>query len=46
MFRELPGDGVKKEIDADIRESVKSFAADGILPKLDVIRAGDDDGQK
>ena len=46
MFRELSGDGVKKEIDAYIRESVKSFAAEGIVPKLAVIRAGDDDGQK
>ena len=46
MFRELPGDGVKKEIDAYISESVKSFAAEGIVPKLAVIRAGDDDGQK
>ena len=43
---ELPGDGVKHEIDAYIRESVKSFAAQGIIPKLAVIRAGDDDGQK
>ena len=46
MFRELPGDGVKKEIDEYIRESVRSFAAQGVVPKLAVIRAGDDDGQK
>ena len=46
MFRELPGDGVKKEIDAYISESVKSFTDEGIVPKLAVIRAGDDDGQK
>ena len=46
MFRELPGDGVKKEIDAYINESVKNFAAEGIVPKLAVIRAGDDAGQK
>jgi methylenetetrahydrofolate dehydrogenase (NADP+)/methenyltetrahydrofolate cyclohydrolase len=46
MFRELPGDGVKKEIDEYIRGSVRSFAAQGVVPKLAVIRAGDDDGQK
>ena len=46
MFRELPGDGVKHEIDVYIRESVENFAAEGIVPKLAVIRAGDDDGQK
>ena len=46
MFRELPGDGVKHEIDAYIMESVRNFAAEGIVPKLAVIRAGDDDGQK
>jgi 5,10-methylene-tetrahydrofolate dehydrogenase/methenyl tetrahydrofolate cyclohydrolase len=44
MFRELPGDGVKHEIEAYIRESVKTFTAEGIVPKLAVIRAGDDDG--
>ena len=46
MFRELPGDGVKNVIDAYIRESVKNFADQGIVPKLAVIRAGNDDGQK
>ncbi len=46
MFRELPGDGVKQEIEAYIKESVKSFAGEGIVPKLAVIRAGEDDGQK
>lgn len=46
MFRELPGDGVKKEIDAYISESVRNFTAEGIVPKLAVIRAGDDAGQK
>ena len=46
MYRELSGDGVKKEIEAYIRESVNSFAAEGIVPKLAVIRAGDDNGQK
>ena len=46
MFRELPGDGVKKEIDAYIRKSVGKFTDEGIVPKLAVIRAGDDDGQK
>ena len=46
MFRELPGDGVKKEIDAYIHESVRNLTAEGIVPKLAVIRAGDDDGQQ
>lgn len=46
MFRELDVDGVKKEIDIYIRESVSRFAEDDIVPKLAVIRAGDDDGQK
>ncbi len=45
MLRELTVDGVKREIDKYIRESVRSFAAQDIVPKLAVIRAGDDDGQ-
>ena len=45
MFKELTVDGVKKEIDDYIRESVRSFAELDIVPKLAVIRAGDDDGQ-
>ncbi|MBQ9272428.1 MAG: bifunctional 5,10-methylenetetrahydrofolate dehydrogenase/5,10-methenyltetrahydrofolate cyclohydrolase [Mogibacterium sp.] len=46
MFKELPGDGIKKEIEAYIKASVQSFSAEGIVPKLAVIRAGDDGGQK
>lgn len=46
MFRELTGDGVKKEIEIYIRESVRQFGEKGIVPKLAVIRVGDDDGQK
>lgn len=45
MYRELPGEGVKKEIEGYIRESVADFEERGIVPKLAVIRAGDDDGQ-
>lgn len=45
MFKELDVDGVKKEIEVYIRESVSRFAEDDIVPKLAVIRAGDDDGQ-
>ena len=45
MFRELTVDGVKKELDDNIRESVRRFAELDIVPKLAVIRAGDDDGQ-
>lgn len=46
MFKELHVDGVKKEIEVYIRESVRSFAELDIVPKLAVIRAGDDDGQR
>lgn len=46
MFTELTGDGIKKEIEGYIRESVRSFAEEDTVPKLVVIRAGDDDGQK
>jgi len=46
MFRELQVDGVKKEIEIFIKKSVRSFAELDIVPKLAVIRAGDDDGQK
>ena len=45
MFRELAVDGVKKQIETYIRESVSRFADQDIVPKLAVIRAGDDDGQ-
>ena len=37
MFRELHVDGVKKEIDKYIRESVRTFAEQDIVPKLAVI---------
>jgi len=46
MFRELSVDGVKKEIDTYIRESVRSFSELDIVPKLALISVGDDDGQK
>ena len=45
MFKELHVDGVKKEIEIYIRESVRDLAELDIVPKLAVIRAGDDDGQ-
>ena len=46
MFRELPGEGVKNEIEAHIAEAVKSIAGEGVVPKLAVMRAGDDDSQE
>lgn len=46
MFRELHGDIVKKDIENYIIASVNSFVEKGIVPKLAVIRAGDDSGQK
>ena len=46
MFRKLNGDGVKKEIEKYIRTSVRQFAEQDMVPKLAVIRAGDNDGQK
>ena len=45
MFKELPCAGAKKEIEEYIRQSVKDFSDEGIVPKLAVIRAGSDDGQ-
>lgn len=45
LFRELHGDPVKKEIEDYIIRSVKSYVDRGIVPKLAVIRAGDDSGQ-
>lgn len=46
VFRELTGDVVKKEIENYITSSIQSFAERGIVPKLAVIRAGDDSGQR
>ena len=46
MIRKIHGDGVKKEIETYIRESVRQFAEQDIVPKLAVIRVGDNDGQK
>ena len=46
MFRKIHGDGVKKEIEKYIRESVRQFAEHDMVPKLAVIRVGDNDGQK
>ena len=45
MFKELHVDGVKKEIEIYIKKSVGELAELDIVPKLAVIRAGDDDGQ-
>ena len=46
MLRKIHGDGVKKEIEIYIRDAVRKFAELDIVPKLAVIRVGDDDGQK
>ena len=46
MFRKIHGDGVKKEIEIYIRDAVRQFAEQDIIPKLAVIRVGDDAGQK
>ena len=46
MFRKIHGDGVKKEIEIYIRDAVRQFAEQDIVPKLAVIRVGDNDGQK
>ena len=46
MIRRIYGDGVKKEIEIYIREAVRQFAEQDIVPKLAVIRVGDNDGQK
>ena len=46
MFRELSGDGIKKEIEDYIRDSVRSFGEQGVIPKLALIRAGDDESQR
>ncbi len=45
MFKELHGDPVKKEIEDYIIRSVKNYVDKGVVPKLAVIRAGDDSGQ-
>ena len=46
MFRKIHGDGVKREIEIYIRESVREFAEQDMVPKLVVFRVGDNDGQK
>jgi hypothetical protein len=45
LFKELHGDPVKKEIEDYIIRSVKNYVDKGVVPKLAVIRAGDDSGQ-
>ncbi len=45
MFRELHGETVKENIEKYIIRSVDEYGERGIVPKLAVIRAGDDDGQ-
>lgn len=45
MFTELHGDSVKKDIESGIISAVQDYTARGIVPKLAVIRAGDDSGQ-
>ena len=46
VFNKLQGDIVKQRIEEYIISSVKRFVEIGIKPKLAVIRAGDDAGQK
>lgn len=46
MFRELHGDAVKEKIEEYIKQAVRGYRDRGIVPKLAVIRAGDDSGQK
>ena len=46
MFRRIQGDGVKKEIEIYIRDAVRQFAEQDIVPRLAVIRVGDNAGQK
>ena len=45
VFNELRGDAVKKDIESYILMSVQQFKDNGIVPKLAVIRAGEDSGQ-
>ena len=45
VFNELRGDAVKKDIESSIMMSVQQFKDNGIVPKLAVIRAGEDSGQ-
>lgn len=45
MFTELHGDVVKKNIENYIISSVNDLVSRGTVPKLAVIRAGDDSGQ-
>ena len=46
MFKELFGEPVKKEIEAGIITAVEEFKGKGVHPKVAVIRAGSDSGQK
>lgn len=45
MFNKLIGDPVKQRIENDIITSVQTLKANGIKPKLAVIRVGEDPGQ-
>lgn len=45
MLKQLTGECAKKAIETYITESVKSYAEEGVVPKLAVIRAGGDSGQ-
>lgn len=46
MFRELYGDVVQENIETYIKSAVADFGERGIVPKLAVIRAGEDSGQQ
>lgn len=46
MFIELHGDAVKEKIEEYIIRSVEEYKGRGIVPKLAVIRAGEDSGQQ
>lgn len=46
MFIELYGDAVKEKIEEYIIRSVEEYKGRGIVPKLAVIRAGEDSGQQ
>jgi len=46
MFIELHGDAVKEKIEEYIMRSVEEYKGRGIVPKLAVIRAGEDSGQQ
>lgn len=46
MFKELYGDVVQENIETYIKSAVTDFRQRGIVPKLAVIRAGEDSGQQ